>query len=200
MSTSEPKTTAKTKEAAKEKAKAAPVESVEVSHEEAAHKPSFLASEYTWITLSFIITIVLIMKYLMPMINKGLDARAATIRDQLEQATRLRTEAQELLAHYQREQEARLKEAEEILICAKRDAADLRRRSAEELKQAMERRSQQAQEKIARAEAEAIAQIRTQVIETAAGMASDLLASQLQSEKEDPAIGNAIAAIGRKIA
>jgi F-type H+-transporting ATPase subunit b len=182
------------------KATAAPVEGVEVAHTPAEGQgASFLASEYTWITLAFILTIALIAKYLMPLINRGLDGRAATIRDQLDQARRLREEAQALLSQYQREQETRLKEAEEILAGAKRDALDLRRRAAEELKQALDRRSQQAEEKIARAEAEAVTHIRAQMIETASDMARDLLAQQMKAVDEDRAVSRALRAIERRM-
>ncbi len=172
------------------------------AHSEVAesHAPaSPLANEYIWIGLAFVATIVLIIKYLVPMINKGLDARAEQIRDQLEQAKRLRAEAQELLATYQREQESKLKEAEEILATAKRDAADLRARAGEELKQSLDRRAQQAQEKIARAEAEAVAQLRAEIIESATLMAQNMLAQHLERQSEDMAVGRAISAIERQI-
>lgn len=187
----------------KHDAKAAPVEGVEAkeTHSETGHveAPSPLANEYVWIGLAFVLTVVGIIKFLMPMINKGLDARSAKIRDQLEQAKRLREEAQQLLAQYQREQEEKLKEAEATIAAAKRDAAELRARAAEDLKQALERRSQQAQEKIARAEAEAVAQIRAQIIDTATEMARGMVADRLKGQSEDQAVARAIAAVERQI-
>lgn len=158
-----------------------------------------LHEEATWIGVAFVLTLVLIIKYLMPMINKGLDARADKIRDQLEQAKRLRAEAQELLATYQRQQESSLKQAEEILATAKRDAADLRARAAEELKQNLERRTQQAKERIARAESEAVAQIRNEIIESATRMAHEMIAARMSGQSDDPSVARAVAAIERQI-
>jgi len=153
----------------------------------------------TWITTAFVIFVILAVKFLVPLIGKGLDGRANTIRDQLEQASRLRAEAEALLATYKTQQEAMLKEAEAIVAGAKTDAANLRARAAEELTAALERRTQQAHDKIARAEREAISQIRTHIVEQATANARDIIATHLESAHEDPAVANAIAAIERQI-
>lgn len=159
---------------------------------------AWLDNPITWIGFAFAIVLVLFARYLVPTINKALDARADKIRDQLDQANRLRAEAEALLATYQAEQESMLKQAEEIVATAKRDAAELRDRAAAELKQALERRSQQAQEKIARAEQEAIAQIRIRMIESATDAARTQLAEQA-SATDAQAVARAITAVEQQI-
>ena len=187
------------KKFAAQNATAAPVEEVGHAPVDAAHDSAFLQSADTWIAASFIICVALAVKFLMPMIGRGLDNRAAKIRDQLEQASRLRAEAEVLLATYQKQQEELLQEAETIIAAAQRDAAELRKRAAEELKQSLDRRNQQAQEKIARAEQEAIEQIRTQIVETAITGARAKVSSQLQQQHDDQAVDRAIAAISQQI-
>lgn len=161
--------------------------------------PSPWTNPDTWILVGFTIFIVLFAKFVVPMIGKMLDGRSATIRNQLEQASRLRAEAQEMLATYQREQQDLLKQAESIVANAKRDAAELRERAAEDLKLAMDRRIQQAQEKITRAETEAVAQIRTQIVESATDLARDMLAQKAQSQSEEQMVASAITAIKQQI-
>lgn len=168
-------------------------------HSTAEAGMSWLHNEYTWITLAFVITIALIARYLVPAINKGLDARAEKIRDQLEQASRLRAEAEELLAKYKSEQEAMLKQAEEIVATAKRDAAAMRTQAAEELKVALDRRTAQAHEKIARAEADAVASIRTRIVESATESARTMLAEQAAGAADEQAISRAISSIESQI-
>lgn len=56
------------------------------------------------------------------MIASGLDKRSQKIADELDEARRLREEAQELLATYQRRQRAAEEEAQGILAQAKKDA------------------------------------------------------------------------------
>ena len=152
-----------------------------------------------WVAIGFTIFVVLAAKYLAPIITKGLDGRADKIRDQLEQASRLRAEAEALLATYKAQQEATLKEAEVIVATAKKDAENLRHRAVEDLKLALDRRAQQAQEKIARAESDAIAEIRTQLIDGATNAARGIIVEQLSSAKEDPAVAQALSAIERQI-
>lgn len=158
-----------------------------------AHEP------VTWIAVSFVLFFALFTKFVWPTIAKSLDARADKIRDQLEQASRLRAEAEALLASYQAKQVEMLKESEAILAQAQKDAAELQARAAEDLKQGLERRAAQAKEKIARAEAEAVAQIRTRIIESATETARGLVAQKLQGGAEDPAIELAIQAIEQQI-
>ena len=153
----------------------------------------------TWILVGFTIFVILAIRYLVPMIGKMLDKRSETIREQLEQDSRLRAEAQEMLATYQREQQELLKQAESIVASAKADAAELRERAAEELKLSLERRSQQAQEKIARAENDAVAQIRTHIVESATDMARGMLVQRAQSQSEEQMVASALQAIKSQI-
>ncbi|MDX2095880.1 MAG: F0F1 ATP synthase subunit B [Alphaproteobacteria bacterium] len=160
---------------------------------------ALLSNPETWIVVAFVLFIAVFLRYLAPKIGQGLDARADKIREQLEQASRLRAEAEALLASYQLAQEKLLKEAESIIETAKRDAVTLRVHAAEELKIALDRRSQQAQEKIARAEAEAVGAIRTRIIETATERARDILAARGQSQSEAQTVDRALAAIAQQV-
>jgi F-type H+-transporting ATPase subunit b len=158
-----------------------------------------LHNPYTWITVSFVIFLAVFIKYVWPAIAKGLDARAATIRDQLEQANRLRAEAEALLAASQQQQKDMLKEAETIVANAQRDAGLIRTRAAEDLKQGLDRRAQQAQEKIARAEADAVAQIRTRIVESATQSARSLLANDSNAAQDTQSIDRALKAIAQQV-
>lgn len=176
------------------------------THAEAAVQTSapllpeeILSNPETWIVVAFVLFIAVFLRYLAPKIGQGLDARADKIREQLEQASRLRAEAEALLASYQLAQEKLLKEAESIIETAKRDAITLRVHAAEELKIALDRRSQQAQEKIARAEAEAVSAIRSRIIETATERARGILAERGQSQSEAQTVDRALAAIAQQV-
>jgi F-type H+-transporting ATPase subunit b len=173
------------------------VEGTEVIHPAGFDWDATLHNAHTWVFVSFVIFVALVARYLLPKINKGLDGRADAIRDQLEQASRLRAEAEALLASYQREQQ--LKEAESIIEAAKRDAAALRETAAQELKLSLDRRAEQAKDKIARAEAEAVNAIRTRIIKTATEKARVILAQRAAEQSEDEAVARAIAVIGQQV-
>jgi F-type H+-transporting ATPase subunit b len=171
----------------------------EVGHASLSTSQVLLRDPATWVFVAFIVFMALFVRYLAPMIGKGLDGRADKIRDQLEQASRLRAEAEALLASYKNEQEALLKQAESIIASAKSDAAALRVSAAEELKLALDRRAEQAKDKIARAEAEAVSSIRTRIIETASDKARDMLAQQAMAQSEEQMVAKAIAAIEQQV-
>ena len=60
------------------------------------HDPTF------WVAVAFVILIVSIAKPVWGFVTKALDAKIEAIGSQLDAATRLREEAQELLASYKR--------------------------------------------------------------------------------------------------
>lgn len=166
----------------------------------AEHSPaSIWQSADTWLFVSFFLFVAIFVKYVLPHILKGLDGRAATIRNQLEQANRLRTEAQELLKTYKKQQDDALNEAEAIIATAQSHAVAIREQAEADLKQTLERRMQQAQEKIARAEAEAISHIRTRIIDLATESAREILAEQAKGAADDEAISRAISAVEQQI-
>jgi F-type H+-transporting ATPase subunit b len=152
-----------------------------------------------WVAVSFVLFVGLFAKYVLPMILGGLDKRAKAINDQLEQANRLRAEAEALLASYQRKQEEAEKEAEGLVKQAKKDADALRKTAEVELKAAIERRTAQAEENIKRAEQDAVTQIRTQLVDIATETARQVIVAQLKDQKDDPAIARALQSIERNI-
>ena len=154
---------------------------------------------HTWVAVAFVVFGLIFLKVVLPILNKGLDQRAANIRDQLERANHLRAEAEALLATYKRQQEEAAKEAEALVAQAKKDAESLRISAEAELKQTIARRTKQAEENIQRAETDAVQQIRTQLIDIATETARNVITAQLQGEKEDPAIARALQSIERNI-
>ena len=163
------------------------------------HASTILHNPETWLIVAFVIFIAIFAKFVFPMIAKALDKRADDIRFQLEQATRLRAQAEALLATYEAERTAKLQEAEEILASAKRDAEALRVRANADLTQSLDRRSQQAVEKIERAEQEAVSFIRTQMVDVATQAVRNIVRNELDGNAEDQSISRAIKAIESQI-
>lgn len=153
----------------------------------------------TWIILSTLLFLGVFLRYVLPPITRALDARSQKIYEQLEQATLLRAQAQELLASYEREREANAAQAAEMIADAKAEAEALRARAAEDLKTSLERRSKQALEKIARAEEDAVAFVRAQMAEIASKAAAEIIRNELEESKEDPAVTRAIKTIEQQI-
>lgn len=61
------------------------------------------ASELVWGSISFVVLLFAMMKFAYPALKKSMDARANKIRENLDAADRVKTEAESVLADYQRQ-------------------------------------------------------------------------------------------------
>ncbi|WP_457298303.1 F0F1 ATP synthase subunit B family protein, partial [Phyllobacterium sp. P5_D12] len=77
----------------------------------------FDATFYALVGLVIFLALMIYLK-VPAVVNKSLDGRADKIRDELEEARRLREEAQSLLAEFQRKRKEAEKEAGEIVAAA----------------------------------------------------------------------------------
>lgn len=93
-----------------------------------------------WVAVAFVIFIGLMYWKARKPVLDGLDARADRIKSELDEAQRLREEAQKALAEYKRKQRDAAKEAEDMLANAKHEAELLRNQASEDLK-AVDRKS-----------------------------------------------------------
>lgn len=159
-----------------------------------------MMTETFWVGVSLAIFVGFLLYIRAPeMLLKRLDVRAQKIREELDNARKLREDAQALLAQYQRKQRAAEKEAEEIVIRAREEAE----RSAEEarkaLREQMERRFKLAEEKIAQAEAQALSDVRRTAANVAVAAARKMIASRLTEADSARLIDAGIDEVGRKL-
>ncbi len=171
----------------------------EVMEHAAPHIELWYQTPQFFVALAFVGFLLVFMRTAWPAIAGLLDARAAKIKDQLEQAAKLKAEAEAMLKTYEKQKRAMQKEAKTIVEDATREAGVIRARAKEELQLSLERRRQQTQEKIQRAETAATASVRAQIIDIATAAARQVVTAQLQDRKDDPAIARAITAIGQQI-
>ena len=113
------------------------------------------------------------------LIAKALDDRAEAIRKELDEARRLREEAQTLLADYQKKHRNVGQEAEAIVDLARREAEAFAHETRASLKDALERRTKLAEDKIARAEAQAVDEVRASAIDVAVAAAERILREKM---------------------
>ncbi len=134
-----------------------------------------------WVAVAFGLFVVILLYYKVPkLIAKSLDDRAESIRKELDEARRLRDEAQALLADYQAKHRNVGEEAQAIVNQAKHEADAFAHESREALKDMVERRTKLAEEKIARAEAQAVDEVRAAAVDTAMTAAERILREKAQ--------------------
>jgi F-type H+-transporting ATPase subunit b len=152
-----------------------------------------------WFAISFVVFAIIVYRKAVPGLLASLDARGRRIADELEQAERLRDEAQALLAQFQRKQRDALQEAQEIIASAREEAERLRAQAAADLAVALKRHEQQALAKIAQAEAEAAHQVRDLAADLVIAAAERLLRTHVDESRDAILITNATSTIQEKL-
>jgi F-type H+-transporting ATPase subunit b len=128
-----------------------------------------------------------------------LDARAATIKAELDEARALREEAKSILATYERRQKEVQDQADRIVSAAREEALAAAEQAKADLKTSIARRLAAATDQIASAEAAAIRQVREQAVSVAVAAAGDLLAKQMTADAASASIDEAIAQIEARL-
>lgn len=152
-----------------------------------------------WVGLAFLLVVAFTFGKVKRAMTSSLDARAAKIRTQIEEARKLREDAQALLAEYQRKQREAMAEAEKIISSAKAEAARMKVQAERDLENALVRRREQALERIAQSEAAAIAQVRNTAVDAALAAAEALITKNMDNAKRDALTDKAIGELAGKL-
>ncbi|MDE3060620.1 MAG: F0F1 ATP synthase subunit B [Pseudomonadota bacterium] len=152
-----------------------------------------------WVAAAFFLFVALAYRKIAAFVGQALDARAAKIKSELDEARRLREEAESVLAEYRRKQADYLREAESILADARRDAGHITAHAESELKSALDGRMRQALDRIAQEEDRAIADVRNHVVDIALAAARALIVDHVGKMPQEELLKLSLADIERKI-
>jgi len=123
-----------------------------------------LEKDATWVAIGFILFILLLVYFKVPgQITKILDNRADKIRSELDEAKKLREEAQSMLADFQKKNKEAEKNAKALIDEAKKLAKNYEKEAKSKFDENMERRKKLLDEKLKRAEVEALNQIKNDI-------------------------------------
>ncbi len=166
----------------------------EIGHEGAAHGAEpFYQSPELWVAVAFLLFVAVLLYVKVPKLIAGaLDKRSAAIAAQIDEARRLREEAEALLAQYQRKEREAQAEAQEIVAHAETEAKRVAADAQKALEASIARREQLAVEKIAQAEAAAIKEVRTVAVEVATEAARKVIAANMDAGKSNALVEEAI--------
>lgn len=160
---------------------------------------AFYADAGFWVSVSLAVVAFMLFKPVMRAATAALDERAARIRAHIDEAVKLREDAQEMLAIYQRKQRDAMKEAEDIIAHAKTEAERLAAQAAKELDASLKRREQQATDRIAAAEAQALKEVKNLAVDIAVEAARTVIAQSLTAEQSAALVDAAIKDLPQKI-
>jgi F-type H+-transporting ATPase subunit b len=129
----------------------------------------------------------------------ALDAKAAKIQADLDEAARLRSEAEAMLADIRKQREEAEVQAREMLADAQAEAERLTAEAKAQLEEQIVRRTELADRRITQAGAQAAAEVKAAAGELAANVAEQVLAARLAAAKTDPLIDQAIGQLADRL-
>ena len=118
----------------------------------------------------------------------ALDAKSAEIANELDEARRLREEAEALLADYETRRKSAEQQAEEIVTEARETAQRLAEEARVAMQAQLERRTQQAASTIARAEEQLVGEVRAAITRLAVDAAAHLIQTGMSAQQANTLI------------
>ena len=153
-----------------------------------------------WVFLAIVLVVAgAVYKGIHKVMAKALDDRADGIRGELDEARKLREEAQTLLATFQRKQAEAEEQAKDIVKQARLDAETMASQARKDLKERLERRAEQAVAKIKNAETQAMADVKARAVDLAAKAAEQILRNDLSSSDHGKLVKNGITEMSKTL-
>jgi F-type H+-transporting ATPase subunit b len=152
------------------------------------------------VLLAFILFIAVLYYFKVPgLIGGMLDKRATDIKTELDEARKLREEAQTLLASYERKQKEVQEQADRIVAAAKEEAGAAADQAKVDLEKSVARRLAAAEDQIGSAESAAIKAVRDEAVTIAIAAARDVIAKQMTAADGNSLIDDAISQVETKL-
>jgi F-type H+-transporting ATPase subunit b len=166
------------------------------------HEESFFGEPRNWVVLAFILFFVLFGRKLWAALAGLLDARGVAIKAELEEASRLRREAEAMLRDAEKQRSDALAEAKALIDGAHSEASRVAAAAAAEAEAAAKRREQMALDRIAAAEKAAVDEVRLAAVDIATTASRQVMAESLSPDADanliDHAISRLPAALGSR--
>jgi F-type H+-transporting ATPase subunit b len=160
----------------------------------------FVKEPESWVIVGLVIFLGILVVLKVPgVVARALDAKTGQIRTALEEAERLRAEAETVLADLQKRRAAMEHDAAEMLADARLEAQRLEAEAKVKLEEQILRRTELADRRIALAESQATAEVKAAAAELAADTAQQVLVARMATQKKDPITDKAIAGLAERM-
>ncbi len=149
-----------------------------------------------WVAIAMLVVFaIMIWKRVPGAVAKSLDDQIAAIRNRLDEAASLRTEAEQLKKEYQKKAKAADKEAAAMIDRARHEAEAIVAKANSDAEALVERRAKMAEEKIAAEERNAINELRAAAATAASRAAEKLITERHDATADAKLIDQAIAGL-----
>ncbi|MEA1013758.1 F0F1 ATP synthase subunit B [Sphingosinicella sp. LY1275] len=162
-------------------------------------EPKALGMDATmWVALAMVLVILIMLWKKVPAaIGRSLDKKIAGVREQLDEAAKLRAEAEALKAEYEAKAAQAGAEAQTMIDRARHEADAIVQQAKADSAALVERRTRMAEDKIGAAERAAVQEIRAKAATAAAAAAATLIAQQHDASADKAMVDQTIAGLGR---
>ena len=171
--------------------------------------PALAADDYGFVSLrntdfivliGFLAFLGVLAYFKVPQLVFGLlDRRATGIRSELDEARRLREEAQSVLASYERKQREAAEQADRIVATAREEAQAAADQAKVDLKDSVARRIRGAEEQIESARDAAIRDVRDRAIDVATAAAAQVVRERMGGDRANALIDASIETVDAKL-
>jgi F-type H+-transporting ATPase subunit b len=153
-----------------------------------------------WVAIAFDILVGIFIYVGVPgVVTKALDHRADRIKEELDDARRLKDEAAALVADYRSRRASAEREAQDIVAAAKSEAERIATEAKAKLEDFVARRTKSAESKIALAEAQALADVRAAAADAAIAAASQIMTHSVTGSVADSLLAKGIQDVREKL-
>jgi F-type H+-transporting ATPase subunit b len=175
-----------------------PILSVAVlAAEQQAKNPILPATnEIIWGSLAFLVLLIGMWKFGFPAVNKMMNERTERIRSNLDNAEKVKSEAQQILDEYQRQLADAKSEANRIIEEARQTAEALRRDLMQRAEAEVAELRQRSSEDIAAAQERALTDLRGRISDLVIGAAEKVVERNLDRDTNAALIENYINSVG----
>jgi F-type H+-transporting ATPase subunit b len=153
-----------------------------------------------WVAVAFILFLLALMRLgAHRSVLGALDDRSARVQAELDEARRLREEAQAVLTEYKLRQHEAEQEALALIRSAEAEGERLQAEARAKVEEFVARRTKMAENKIAQAEAQALAEVRGAAAEAAVAAAEKILGDTVKGKVADTVIADGIRELQTKL-
>jgi F-type H+-transporting ATPase subunit b len=153
-----------------------------------------------WVAIAFVILLIAFGYFgVHRALFTALDHRRDRIKNELDDARKLREEAEKLVAEYRARRDSAVREAEEIVTGAKAEAERIASEAKARMEDFVSRRTKMAENKIAQAEAQALADVRAAAADAAVAAASRILGDSVKGAAAETLIAQGIDEVRQKL-
>ncbi len=158
---------------------------------------SLLQSEQFWVLIAFIIFVAAVFRPVRKMLATNLDGKIQEIKDTINEAEKLKNEAQLTLSEIKKRQNEVIKEIEQINHQTEQRISIIKNDLEIKLKDQLDKRNKLNSMKIEQVSREAKNEVRQYILQTSLAVVTDILEKKLDEKNKQNLIDNSINDIER---